>query len=305
VALGDGTIPRLLGSITRSIGATGVLSAKIRSTAAGAIALKSKTIAAPPPTVGDRTYFRSIGERSDHAGIPYLDFFVVLSTVLQPKSYFEIGTESGESAARYSCPAVCVDPQFNISNHIVGVKTELHLYQMTSDAFFAARHLEKILPDGPDVAFLDGMHRFEYLLRDFINTETRAHSRTLVLLHDCLPQNQRMTSRLAVVGPEEEGPDRRFAWTGDVWKIIPILKKYRPDLNVLFLDCPPTGLVAVSGLDPDSRVLKDKFYEILSGFRDIELTGYGREKLWRDYPTLDSRALAENPHDLTKFLNIY
>jgi hypothetical protein len=296
-APGDGPIPRLFGSITRSIGAAGGLTPRLR---AGALALRSLAGSA-----GAASYFKTIGRDSDHGGIPYVDFLALLNAQLAPKSYFEIGTESGESAARFACPTICIDPQFNLSSHIVAGKRELHLYQMTSDAFFAGPHLERILPDGPDIAFLDGMHRFEYLLRDFINTEMRAHSRSLLLLHDCLPQNQRMTSRLAVAGPEAEGPHLRFAWTGDVWKIIPLLKKYRPDLHVVFLDCPPTGLVAVSGLDPASRVLGGSYHEILAEFRDVELTGYGRETLWRDYPTVDSRALAARPHDLTLFLNIY
>jgi hypothetical protein len=258
-----------------------------------------------PLSVANSIYLRSISEEADHGGIPYVDFLAVLSAALEPRSYFEIGTECGASAAPYSCPAVCVDPHFNICGQIVGAKKQLHLFQMTSDEFFAGGYLERILPEGPDIAFLDGMHRFECLLRDFVNTERHAHARTLVLMHDCLPQNQRMTSRLPVVGPEEEGSHRRFAWTGDVWKIIPVLKKYRPDLNVLFFDCPPTGLVAVSGLAPSSDILTQRYYQILTEFRDIDLTGYGQEKLWHDCPTLDSRALAHNPHDLTLFLNIY
>jgi hypothetical protein len=254
-----------------------------------------------PPRQG--VYFKYIGPDSDHDGVPYLELFGALNSILEPKSYFEIGTESGQSAARYSCPSVCVDPHFAISADIVGEKTILHLFQMKSDEFFAAGYLENLLPFGPDIAFLDGMHRFEYLLRDFINTESVAHARTLVLLHDCLPQNQRMTNRLPIAGPEEE--TWRFAWTGDVWRVIPILKKYRPDLRILFVDCPPTGLVAISGLRKESEVLRSHYYEIVEEFRGAELSSYNREKLWQEYPTLDSRALMENLQDLTLYFDIH
>ena len=155
-----------------------------------------------------KEYFKRISSNSDHDGLPYLDFFAALNSILEPSSYFEIGTESGHSAARYSCPSICVDPRFAISTDIVGNKKAVHLFQMKSDEFFAAHYLENLLPFGPDIAFLDGMHRFEYLLRDFVNTERVAHPRTLVLLHDCLPLNLRMTSRMPVAGPEEEGPSR-------------------------------------------------------------------------------------------------
>jgi hypothetical protein len=244
-----------------------------------------------------------ISESSAHDGLPYLDFFSTLNSALGPRSYFEIGTESGHSAARYSCPSVCVDPRFVISADIVGSKRMLHLFQMTSDEFFAARYLDNLLPCGPDIAFLDGMHRFEYLLRDFINTERVAHPRTLILLHDCLPQNLRMTSRVPLAGPEEEGLSR-FAWTGDVWKVIPILKKYRPELRIWFLDCPPTGLVAISGLQRESNVLNESYYQILEEFRDVDFSSDHRQQLWQYYPTLNSRALAENAHDLTLYLDI-
>jgi hypothetical protein len=248
-------------------------------------------------------YFKCIGPESDHDGLSYLDLFTALNSTLGPTCYLEIGTESGDSAARYSCPSVCVDPQFAISANILGSKKILHLFQMKSDEFFTARYLENLFPRGPDITFLDGMHRFEYLLRDFSNTERVAHPRTLVLLHDCLPQNVRMTSRLPVAGPEEEG-STRFAWTGDVWKVIPILKKYRPELRVLFLDCPPTGLVAISGLKRDSEVLSESYYKIVEEFRDLDLSSYDCEKLWQDFPTLNSRALVESLHDLTLYLDV-
>jgi Glycosyltransferase 61 len=252
---------------------------------------------------GRKMYVKRIDENSDHDGITYLDFFSALDRAVEPRSYFEIGTEAGVSVAQFSCPAVCVDPQFKISADIVGRKKALHLFQMTSDEFFAAGYLERVLPGGPDIAFLDGMHRFEYILRDFINTERRAHSRTLVLIHDSLPQNSRMAQRLPMAGPKEEGP-RRFAWTGDVWKIVPILKRHRPELKVLFLDCPPTGLVAVSGLESGSHVLAERYYGIVEEFRELDLPTYGLLKLWQDYPMLDSRALVESPHDLTMYFAV-
>jgi hypothetical protein len=248
-------------------------------------------------------FLKSIGPDSGHDGLPYLNFFAALNSILEPGSYFEIGTESGHSAAQYSCPSVCVDPGFKLSADIVGRKKTLHLFQMKSDEFFAGGHLDQLMPLGPDIAFLDGMHRFEYLLRDFINTEKASHPRTLILLHDCLPQNLRMTNRLPVAGPEDEGSSR-FAWTGDIWKLIPILKKYRPDLHVLFLDCPPTGLVAISGLQRQSQVLQDCYFKIIEEFRDLNFSTYDRANLWQHYPTLSSRALVENSQNFTLYLDI-
>ncbi|MVA24475.1 hypothetical protein GOZ92_08490 [Agrobacterium vitis] len=67
---------------------------------------------------------------------------------------------------------------------------------MTSDAFFRDHDPRVILGRSPDVVFLDGLHQFEYLLRDFINSERIAHRDTVILLDDCLPINAEMTERV-------------------------------------------------------------------------------------------------------------
>ncbi|MFT4039799.1 MAG: hypothetical protein QM692_16600, partial [Thermomicrobiales bacterium] len=37
----------------------------------------------------------------------------------------------------------------------------------------------------------------------------------------------------------------RGAWVGDVWKIVPCLRAYRPDLALTLVDTPPSGLLAL------------------------------------------------------------
>jgi hypothetical protein len=53
-------------------------------------------------------------------------------------------------------------------------------------------------------------------------------------------------------------------WSGDVWKLVVCLKKYRPDLRICTVDVPPTGLGIIRGLDPSSKILTsllDGLYE--------------------------------------------
>ncbi|GAB6842392.1 hypothetical protein JCM2811A_13930 [Methylorubrum rhodinum] len=52
-------------------------------------------------------------------------------------------------------------------------------------------------------------------------------------------------------------------WLGDVWKIVPILKKYRADLKLYVVSAPPTGLVLVSNLNPQCTILKDNYAQII------------------------------------------
>jgi hypothetical protein len=56
-------------------------------------------------------------------------------------------------------------------------------------------------------------------------------------------------------------------WTGDVWKVVSVLRKYRPDLQIYSLNAAPTGLVLITRLDPTSSLLHDKYFDITDEFR--------------------------------------
>lgn len=140
---------------------------------------------------------------------------------------------------------------------------------MPSDQFFGDATAASLLHGAPDIAFLDGMHQFEFLVRDFYNAEKLCSKNSLIIMHDCLPLNEEMAHR-DIITSVEIGKNSKFPnyWTGDVWKIIPILKKYRPDLRIEYVDSPPTGLVIVYHLDSASTVLRDSYHEILSEFSE-------------------------------------
>ncbi len=239
------------------------------------------------------------------SGISYIEFFKAISNFCQPTSYFEIGTETGKSTAQFNCATICVDPFFKVSEDIVSNKPELHQFQMTSDAFFRKQHLSSIFPAGPDVLFLDGMHWCEFLFRDFINAERHCHSRSMVILHDCMPQNKRMAKRTHEIGDETESDATRYAWTGDVWKVVPILQKYRPDLEITLVDCPPSGLVIIQNLDSGSETLSKNYFDIVEEMRNMEFDASPFELLTGGIATLSSRKLLEHPENFTQHFSIW
>lgn len=237
----------------------------------------------------------------EHRGPYYLDFLALLNRELHPRSYFEIGTNTGLSLNCFSCDAVCVDPNYQIASHAWQRRRRTLMFQSTADDFFAQEDLRAYFPAGPDIAFLDGLHRAEYLLRDFINTERSAHRRTLVLLHDCLPLNSRMAERKPRPGDDSEGAYRN-AWTGDIWRVLFALQSRRPHLHIRFLDCPPTGLVAVSNLNPSSTTLRDGYLAAVQEMTSLELDPERMTALWGMHPFLNTAALAAAPEDLTAVL---
>jgi hypothetical protein len=202
---------------------------------------------------------QEISADGHHRGIDYLEVLELLSRHLAPASYLEVGTRRGESLVKFGCDAVSIDPHYIVNQNVIRERKRSFFFQMTSDSFFAEHDLALFFPRGIDIAFLDGMHRFEFLLRDFINTERYCHRNSVILMHDCLPHNQSMASRAHKDGDYS---------AGDVWKLIPILKKFRPDIKVFMFDSPPTGLVACTNLDPESKILARRFHHIVDEFLD-------------------------------------
>lgn len=225
-----------------------------------------------------------------HEGVYYAEYLRQIHEVCKPSSYLEIGVGAGRTLAFAQCPAIAIDPNFQLREIVFGQRIETYLFQLKSDDFFAQFNLNAFLPGGVDFAFLDGMHHFEYLLRDLMNTEKYSHEDTIVALHDCYPVNTEMANREPNFHRRVD-TTRRLWWTGDVWKLLPILRDYRPGLDVTILDCPPTGLIVVRGLDPGSKALSDAFDEIIAKYRDINLENFRIERFRKEFQTTDSRAV--------------
>ncbi|MBA4325174.1 MAG: hypothetical protein C0426_09055 [Rhodobacter sp.] len=215
------------------------------------------------------------------SGMPYHRFLRLLHQACLFDWYLEIGCRSGESFAPVRSRTIAVDPFFRAEINIIGKKPALHVFQATSDDFFASGFLAR-----NDIrlglAFLDGMHLVEFLLRDFMNTEAAMDPKGVIMLHDCVPYGPSMTTRDLANLP-------KGAWTGDVWKLIPILQRWRPELTVTVLDCRSTGLVCVTGLDPESRVLGQNYDRIVAEFAGIDLEGFGVERFFGSFQMVSAR----------------
>ena len=143
------------------------------------------------------------------------------------------------------------------------------LFQTTSDDFFERWDPTALLQSPIDLVFLDGLHEAETLLRDFANVEKHCKRNSIICMHDCLPMNNEMTQRENTGG----------LWTGDVWKVVPILKAFRKDLQMHCFDAGPTGLVCCTNLNPVDCTLDERAGEIWAEWRDVELEGYGLDRL--------------------------
>ena len=198
------------------------------------------------------------------AGLHYRDVLVELFDRLAPNWYLEIGSRDGRSLSYCTCNFVAVDPVFKVRYEVFNDAPQMLFFQQTSDDFFASGFLDRNAIR-PELAFIDGMHLFEFALRDFMNSEKAMNAGGTILFHDVAPFNVPQTTRDETYMSVLKRP-----WTGDVWKVMDILLEYRPDLNISVLDAASTGLGVVSGLDPASRVLDEAYDEIVAQYEDME-----------------------------------
>lgn len=219
-------------------------------------------------------------------GPAYRDWLVWLHRHLQPALYIEIGVEKGESLALAQAPtqAIGIDPVF-MGDPLARCTAPTQLYQQSSADFFRALPADCPLPaQGFNLAFVDGDHRFESVLDDFIRLEPWAAPGAVIVLHDTLPLNELTAS-----------PTRQSGfYTGDGWKIVPCLRGLRPELRMVTLPVAPTGLTLVTGLNPASTLLSERREDILKTYAAL-----AADKVV-ERPEFAARPLGHNDHDWVK-----
>jgi len=200
------------------------------------------------------------------------EFLRHLHRVVAPRNYLEIGVSDGRSLMLAEVPSIGIDPALKVRTRL---NRDVKLVRATSDEFFARpdpmghlradrrRFRDLFRARGPrspdrgeptvDLVFIDGMHLFEYALRDFMNVESYAAWTSVIVFDDMLPRNV-----------DEAARDRHTKfWAGDVFKVVDALRRYRPELVILPIDTQPTGTLVVLGADPGNRVLAQGYDEII------------------------------------------
>jgi hypothetical protein len=87
--------------------------------------------------------------------------------------------------------------------------------RQTSDDFFLTNNKTF------DLVFIDGLHTYEQVKKDILNSVKFLNDDGIILIHDCLPDSM---AKQAV-------PRYKMQWNGDVWKAIVDLRQ-NPDLDI-------------------------------------------------------------------------
>lgn len=188
----------------------------------------------------------------------YKTFLPQLHKILTPKNYIEIGIRHGYSLSLSDkAQKIAIDPMYDASSMEFDTPNT-QFFKMTSDDFFDQNKLSDLLEGSFDLAYIDGMHLFEFALRDFINLEKSSDKPSIIIVDDVIPRNEEEANRTPTGG----------SWTGDVWKIIPCLTKYRPDLskNMILTASEPTGCLIIVNPNSNDSTLSDNYEKIIDTY---------------------------------------
>jgi SAM-dependent methyltransferase len=178
--------------------------------------------------------------------VPYLDVLREIHRRRRPELYLEIGVRRGVSLALAEGRAIAIDPDPHPDFSVEG--RDIAFHRCTSDDFFFFHPGAQVA--GPvDLAFIDGMHLAENVLRDFMHVEPMMARDGIIVIDDVLPNH-----------PVQANRHRQSqVWTGDVWRFATFLAEQRPDLGLHWLDTYPGGLLVVTRPDAGNRKLWDNY----------------------------------------------
>ncbi len=120
------------------------------------------------------------------------------------KKYLEIGCDQNQLFSR-----------INIQNKVGVDPVSGGNVREASDSFFE-KNREMF-----DIIFIDGLHIYEQVKRDILNSIKYLNDEGVILIHDCLPDSM---AKQAV-------PRYKMQWNGDVWKAIVDLRQ-NADLEI-------------------------------------------------------------------------
>ena len=154
-----------------------------------------------------------------------------ISELNNASNYLEIGVYMGQTFHHINLPFKdAVDPSFKFDISLVA-NEQIRLFEITSNQFFSS-NLPRL---NYDLVFLDGMHVFSQIFRDFTSALALSHSRTVFLIDDTIPcdvYSSLPNHQQAVQERKRANPSgNNNAWHGDVFKVILAINDFFPTLT--------------------------------------------------------------------------
>ncbi len=101
------------------------------------------------------------------------------------------------------------------------------IYTMTSDEFFEKEMSGRPEKCNYDIIFIDGLHEANQVFRDINNSLKYLNNGGIIVMHDCLPNNE---------DEQLPNPPGGRPWTGTAWHAFAALRCSRKDLSMCVID---------------------------------------------------------------------
>jgi hypothetical protein len=199
----------------------------------------------------------------------------VIFNKVKPKQFLTIGDHG-----RYVLPipegieAIGVDPWPAKKDKELAPNQSI--FPVTSDYFFHSVYMTRGI--NPDIVLITKIQRVEHVLRDIIFSEKLCKDNAVIMITGTCPADVRDTERSAqLLYPTQ---------VGDVYKLIPIIKKLRPKIKISTITDIPDGVTILENLDKTDNVMQMKMVQSL-----VEVFGIRFEDRDRStYVTFDDYA---------------
>lgn len=181
-----------------------------------------------------------------------LELINFLCSASNATSYLEIGCNTDEVFANVNCPhKIGVDPASGGT------------HRMTSDEFFE-QNTETF-----DVIFIDGLHYYDQVKKDYVNSMRFLKQNGFIAFHDMLPFQERWT-----VVPVPENLKEYGCWTGDVWRMsFDLIQESEIQFNLLMMDM-GCGVVTRKSQQPKIVFPENSWKFYTNNFHLLPLTAY-------------------------------
>ena len=172
-----------------------------------------------------------------------------LAKQLGARRYLEIGVNTGETFHDIGiAERTGVDPVFAFDTQ-EAANEFTRFVESTSDEFFVG---EPIFPPY-DLVFIDGLHSFAQVVRDFSNSLLRTHRRAAIMLDDTIPSDvySALPDVQAAFRHRQAAGSDDQSWHGDVFKTVFYIHDFWPGLNyrtIVGADNPQTLVWRANGV---------------------------------------------------------
>lgn len=156
------------------------------------------------------------------------------------KSYLEIGCDDDQLFSKIN-----IEFKFGVDPVSGGN------IRCTSDIFFENNNKNF------DIIFIDGLHEYEQVKKDILNSLKFLNKDGIILLHDCLPSEMSL----------QAVPRYRHKWNGDVWKA---LVEFRKDENLEIFTCKIDTGISMIKKKENSDILSDK----IENFKNLKFLDF-------------------------------